>query len=141
MLKEIIMDDFKKAFKSWEKIKKDVLGVIKTKISLLEKEKEVDDIDVVLIIQKEIKNILASLEYANEGTELYEKLTLEKNTLEHFLPKQKDEWEVVELVKNYIEENNLEKKDFWRVMWNFSKELKGIFDNKKLKDIIEQELV
>ena len=60
----------------------------------------------------------------------------EISILKEYVPADLDDSVVIEKVTNFIKDNNLEKKDFGRIMWTMNKELAGKFDNSKLKDII-----
>lgn len=139
MLITKIQEEFKNAFKSGDKIKKDTLWNIKTKVLLLEKEgKKIDDWLVIVVISKELKSIKQTLEFDKwDDNIIMVNAKKEKEILEEYLPKQLTNNEVEVLVKEFINTNNLSKNDFWRIMWYFSKELKGKFDNKKLKDILD----
>jgi len=135
---EIIKEDFIIAFKSKETLKKNVLWVIKTKVTLFEKEKwAVKDADVYKIIKNEVKEIWKTLASITEWTALYNQAVAEKAILEAYLPEDMSDEEVIKIVIDFIKDNNLEQKDFWRIMWTISKQLNGLYDNSKLKDIIQ----
>lgn len=134
---EIIKADFITAFKAKDMIKKNILWEIKTKVVLFEKEKwEITDDDTIKIIKSKVKEIGKTLDMVEVGSELYNQAKTETSVLKEYLPAELEYSQVVDLVKEFITENNLEKKDFGRVMWTMSKKLNGKFDNSKLKDII-----
>lgn len=139
---EQIKEDFITAFKNKNTIKKNVLGIIKTKVILFEKVNwTIKDLDTLKIIKSEVKEIWKTLASVTSWTDLYKQAVEEKAILEAYLPEDMSDEEVEKIVIKFINENKLEKKDFWRVMWTLSKQLSWLYDNSKLKNIIQNILI
>lgn len=140
-LYEKIKNDFVDAFKSKDTIRKNILWAIKTKVVLFEKEKwDITDMDIVRIIDWKISEVNKTLEFVKKWDDLFEQTEAERLILLSYLPEQLSYDEVKGKISLFIQENKLDKKDFWKIIWKFSKELKWLFNIKELKDIINDQL-
>jgi uncharacterized protein YqeY len=136
--------EFISAFKAKETIKKDTLGIVKSKISEWAKanpEKIISDTDVVTILASEIKkrnqtidmystqlnNEQAKANMAKEQVELY--------ILQSFLPQQLTEEQILAEIEAIKATNPA--KLMPAVMQHFSKNFKGQYDNKQLQTLIK----
>ena len=141
-MKNKINNDFVKAFKNKEILKKNLLGDIKTKITLFEKENdEIQDQDILKILKSKLKEINKTIDsIKDKKNELYIQAEKEIKILKEYLPQDYDENAVIIILKKEIEEKNITKNDFWKIMGIMIKKLEWKFDNNKLKDLINKEL-
>lgn len=104
-LSEKIKKDFINAFKSSQKERKSILGVVKSEIESEEKEtgKNLSDSDVIKKIKKTAKGVKESLDYAKREGSDYSSLEFELNVLEEYLPEQMGESEIEKEVDRLIE--------------------------------------
>lgn len=128
MLVKRIKEDFMKFWKEKKIEEKNLLGLVKWEILLIEKERECLDIDVINIIKKLLKWINESLK-AKESKELL----LEKEILETYLPKELTEKEIEEILSNLHWAS-----DIWSIMKYFKENYGGRVDNKLLMTIIKR---
>lgn len=97
MLKNKINTDFLTSFKNKEMEKKNFLGFIKSEIQRIEKNEmvaDLDDLGVIEILNKAAKNLKESLSKQES-----DKLKLELEIVESYLPKQMSEEEIVLVIK------------------------------------------
>lgn len=141
-LKEKISKDYLEAFKAGQKLKKNLLGVVKSEITTQEKlpsnvnNESLPDIEVIKILKKIVKNLHETLSQTN-SIEAGEELLI----LEEYLPKQMNEMEIREEVSKIILELNVHAPgDMGKVMGGFSKKFSGKADN-KLVSIVVKELL
>jgi len=141
-MKNRIYKEFIEAFKNKEMLKKNLLGDIKTKINLLEKEKNnIEDQDILKILKSKLKEINKTIEtIKDKSNNLYIQAEQEIKILKEYLPENYKENEVKDMIKLEIEKQNITKNDFWKIMWIMIKKLEGRFDNNKLKELINKEL-
>lgn len=148
MLKEQIEADFIKAFKERNTVKKNTLGILKSRITEWKANKsnlgkEITDADIITIVASEVKKrnqaievyktaIGSLLALDNIAQEEHELLVLQS-----YLPTQlSDEdikHEILE-IKSQTPPNLMA-----AVMQHFNKNFKGQFDNKKLQEILNAE--
>lgn len=137
-LKETLFADFITAMKNKDSITKNILWIIKTKITLIEKEKwEVSNDDVINLIQKEVKSLDSTINFEWIKVELKEQAEIERKILEKYLPAKLTKDEVVAEIMNAIN-SWIINKDIWSIM-RFSKEkFTWKFDFKELSEIAKE---
>jgi len=128
MLANTIKEDFITSFKNKEMEKKNLLGLVKWEILLIEKEREVTDIDVIKIIKKLLKWINESLKTKEDKA-----LIKEKEILESYLPKELSKEEIKEIITK-LEDN----KNIWLVMKYFKDNYEWRIDNRLVMECIKE---
>ena len=146
-LKQTIIDDFTKALRAREEVKKLTLSGLKAEIMKVEKSEgftgEIDDAGVNNLILSGIKKRKDSIEMFAKGSrlDLVEKETAELEILQSYLPPQMDENQLKERILVMIHHNKEitdPRKLTGEIMGRFNKFYKGQFDNKMLKKLIEE---
>lgn len=139
-LKEKLMEDLKSSMKSKDKVKKNVVTMVRAAI----KQKEVDerielsDDNILDIIVKQVKQKKDSIEDFKKGNrdDLVELTNKEIEILQEYLPPQLSEEELVNIVKVTIEETGAQtKKDMGKIMAKVMPQIKGRADGKQVNKI------
>jgi len=144
-LKERLMDDLKVSMKNGDKVRKNVVTMVRAAI----KQKEVDerielnDEAIIDVISKQVKQKKDAIEDFNKGQrqDLVELTEKEISILLDYLPQQLTESELQEIVKEAIEEvgaNSI--KDLGKIMSNVMPKIKGRADGSMVNNIVRQYL-
>lgn len=140
-MKNTIINDWKIAFKNKDLVKKSALEAIKAKILLAEKsgqfELPLTDEQIQNIVGKEIKEIQDSMQYYSKDSVDYINFTYKINVLEEYLPKQLTEDEVIDIIKNIIE-NNPDEKNKGKLIGLTVKEIGNKFDKSKIAGLVNR---
>ena len=144
-LKERLMADLKDAMKNKDKLRKDVITMVRAAIKQKEVDErvELDDSDIENIISKQLKEKKASIEEFKKGNreDLVEKTNDEIEILLEYLPEQLSDEELKEIIKKVIDENEITSmKDIGKLMKNVMPLIKGKADGKQV-NIIAKELL
>jgi uncharacterized protein YqeY len=145
-LSEIINDDLKTAMKSGDKLRLETIRSIRALILEFEKSgsgKEFTREEEIKLLTSAAKKRKDSIEqYRNAGREdLASKEEKELEILQRYLPKQLNENEILEEVKNIAENIGAKtKEDFPKLMPEVMKTLKGKADGKIVRSIVENYL-
>jgi uncharacterized protein YqeY len=133
MLKETINADYITAMKNKEQVKKNLLSVIRGEIQTMEKNMGgntvILDNDITNILNKIAKSLRESIK-TSPTDELNEELTI----VESYLPKQMTQEEITIIVKQLIEENDLNIAEVMRHFGNLPadrKEVSSIYHSLK----------
>lgn len=106
-MKERLIEDLKKAMKSQDKVRLNVIRMVKASIQMEEiaKHKELDDVEITSILSKQIKTRKeANVEFAKANrTDLIDKNNLEIDILNEYMPKMMSEEEIESLVKEVFD--------------------------------------
>lgn len=126
-LLEQIQKDYVEAMKAKDAVKKSALNYILAQIKnkKIELQKELEDVDVVKILKKEIKAIWETIWFL-EKTDKKEELEEEKAKkllLEFYLPQCKSEEETKAIIEWLISELGIT--DLWKQRWLVMKEIKA----------------
>ena len=110
-LLEQLMSDYKEAMKERNETKKSVLNLILAKIKnkKIELQKDLEDLDIIGILKKEVKEILETigfLEKANKPEEIATEQQ-KKILLEFYLPATLGKKETTELLNKLISEHQI----------------------------------
>ena len=109
-----------------------IRSAIKDKeISNRGKQETITDADVLSLLQNLVKQRKDSIEAFKKANrqDLIDKESLEISVIEKFLPKQKSENEIKEIIENTIKENNLSSiKDMGRLMGIIKSDYAGVID-------------
>lgn len=144
-LKEKLMEDLKESMKSKEKVRKNVVTLVRSAIKQREVDEriELDDADIIDIIAKQIKQKKDSIEDFVKGNrqDLVDLANEEIKILLDYLPPQLSEEELDSIVKEAIEEIGAKtKKDLGRLMALIMPKVKGKADGKLVNEIVAKYL-
>lgn len=144
-LKERLMADLKEAMKSKDKLRKDVITMVRAAIKQKEVDErvELDDSDIENIISKQLKEKKASIEEFKKGNrqDLVDQTNDEIEILLKYLPEQLSDEELKEIIKKVIDENEITSmKDIGKLMKIVMPLIKGKADGKQV-NVIAKELL
>lgn len=137
-LKAKISKDYVDAFKSGQKVKKNLLGVVKAEITTKEKNSNVENLDdkevndILKSISKKLKETLSMVSDAQSQEEL--------EVIEAYLPKQMSENEIRVAVEQIVVEIDAKSGDMGKVMGGFNSKYSGKADNKLVSTIVKDVL-
>ena len=142
-LRETINQDLKEAMKAKDVKKRDALRLLTSAFKQIEvdERKELSDDDVIKIIQKQVKSRNDSIEQYTKADrkDLVDKEQEEIDVYEIYLPKQLNDTELENSVKEIIEKSGaLSMKDMGKVMGMASKELAGLADGKRINECVKK---
>ena len=136
-LKQKISSDYVNAFKSGDKVKKNLLGVVKGEITTIEKNTNIADLadaDVVKILNKVSKNLKETIA-ASDSDEAKTELSV----IESYLPKQMSESEIRSAVDKIISETGAKTPgEMGKVMGGFTAQYAGQADGKTVSNIVKE---
>lgn len=145
-LKDKLMDDLKTSMKSKDKVRKDVVTMVRSAVKQKEVDErvELDDQDIIEIISKQVKQKRDAIEDFKKGErdDLVQLTENEVKILLEYLPEQLSEEELTELVKTAIAQvGATSMKDMGKIMGNLMPAIKGKADgslvNKIAKDYLK----
>lgn len=144
-LLERLNNDMKQAMKNKEKDKLSVIRMIKAALQNEEFKlrHELTDEDELTVLSRELKQRKDSLEeFANaDRTDLVDKVRIEIDFVEEYMPEQLSAEEVLEIVNQTIEEvNATSKADMGRVMGALMPRVKGKVDGSLVNKLVQQQL-
>jgi len=144
-LKETLAEDLKDAMKSKEKVKKNVVTMVRAAIKQREVDEriELDDTEIIDIIAKQVKQKKDSIEEFQKGNrlDLVDLTNDEIKILLNYLPPQLSEDELEQIVKDAIEETNAQtNKDLGKLMAVIMPKVKGKADGKQVNQIVARYL-
>lgn len=148
MLKQKLQEELKQSMLSRDEIKTSVLRLLLSAITYYEIKTRgagysAKDEDVLSVVQKEIKQRKDSIEQFKRGRrqDLVDKETKELELLQTYLPKQMNEEEIKNLVKDAIAQTGATSaKDMRRVMGVLMPKFKGKADGRIVSRIVKEEL-
>ncbi|MGB4439361.1 MAG: GatB/YqeY domain-containing protein [Sedimentibacter sp.] len=140
-LKEKLMDDLKESMKSKDKVKKNVVTMVRAAIKQREVDERIElvDADVIDIIAKQIKQKKDSIPDFEKGKrqDLIDLTNEEIKILLDYLPPQLSDEDLDLIVKEAIEATNAQsKKDLGKVMALIMPKVKGKADGKHINEIV-----
>ncbi|WP_326908956.1 GatB/YqeY domain-containing protein [Sedimentibacter sp. MB31-C6] len=144
-LKEKLMDDLKESMKSKNKVKKNVVTMIRAAIKQREVDDrvELEDTDILDIIAKQVKQKKDSISDFEKGNrqDLIDLTNEEIRILIEYLPPQLSDEELDSIVKNAIEQTGAQsKKDMGKLMAYIMPQVKGKADGKHVNEIVAKYL-
>lgn len=144
-LKERLMADLKEAMKSKDKLRKDVITMVRAAIKQKEVDErvELDDSNILDIISKQLKEKKSSIDEFKKGNreDLVKQTNDEIEILLKYLPEQLSDEELKEIIKKVIDENEITSmKDIGKLMKNVMPLIKGKADGKQV-NLIAKELL
>jgi uncharacterized protein YqeY len=143
-LEQTINEEMKSAMKSGDKLRLETIrsiraGILEFKKSGVEREmNDQDEQKILLAAAKKRKDAIEMYSQANRQ-DLADKETKELRVIEEFLPKQMEEAEIVEFIKNFIAEvGATSMKDLGKVMGPAMKQLTGKADGNTVQRIVKE---
>jgi len=147
MLEEQISKDYVTAMKARDSEKSSTLNFLRAQIKNVRIDKkldEVDDLTVVAVIKKQVKQRQDSIEQYQKGgrEDLVEKETKELNLLKTYLPEEVSADELESIIKQCIEELSAKTmKEMGQVMKAVMAKTEGRADNKLVSDLVKKLLL
>ena len=144
-LQEKLMVDLKASMKSKEKVRKNVVILVKAAIKQREVDEriELDDTDIIDIIAKQIKQKKDSIKDFEKGNrqDLVDLTNEEIKILLDYLPPQLSDVELESIVKDAIEQTGAQtKKDLGKLMALIMPKVKGKADGTQVNQIVAKYL-
>jgi uncharacterized protein YqeY len=143
-LKEKISADLKDAMKARDQVLVDTLRSAVSAITYKSAEtgKDLSLEEELAVVQKQVKQRLDSInEYSKAGrSELVEKETREKDILAKYLPAQKSEGELKQIIRGIIESIPPESRNQGAIMKAVMPQLKGLADGNLVRQIVNEEI-
>lgn len=142
-LKDKLMSDLKESMKSKDKLRKNVITMVRASI----KQKEVDerieltDKDILGIISKQYKEKKSSIEEFKKGEreDLVKQAEDEMQILLEYLPEQLSEEELTKIIKEVIESENISSiKDMGQLMKSVMPKVQGKADGQTVNTIAKE---
>ena len=146
-----IYDDVKSALKGGDKKKLSIARYVYSELKnfLIKENLERDvlklsDDNIIKIVKTQLKQKKESLDFATKAMDQIriEDLEFDIDYLNDFLPTMMDEKNTIDIISNYINENNLENKDFGKIMsflkQNYNNKIDMNLASKIIKKIFEE---
>ncbi|OGX14773.1 MAG: hypothetical protein A2166_05665 [Omnitrophica WOR_2 bacterium RBG_13_41_10] len=146
MLEEKILNDYKNAMKDKDTLKSSTLSFLRAELMNLaiEKRKKVlEDIDVIIVIKKQIKQHQDSIEQFAKGNrqDLADKEARELRILKSYLPTELPAEEIKKIIEEAITVTGAAgPKDMGRVMKEANAQIAGRADGKLVSDLVKERL-
>lgn len=140
-LKEKLMEDLKQSMRSKNKIRKDVVTMIRAAVKQREVDERIEltDDDIISIISKQVKQKKDSISDFEKGKrqDLVDLTNKEIKILLEYLPPQLSDEELDVIVKKAIEQTGAQtKKDMGKLMALIMPQVKGKADGKHVNEIV-----
>ena len=141
-----ISDDVKSALKGGDKKKLSIARYIYSELkNFLIKENldrdvlKLSDENIIKIVKTQLKQKKESLDFAIKANDQFriEDLEFDINYLNDFLPIMMNEKNTIDIISNHIKENNLENKDFGKIMGFLKQNYNNKIDMKLASKIIK----
>ena len=146
-LKGKLQEDWKQALKAGDKFKATTISTVRAAILLVEKtdgrKLDEDDEQVIEVLAKEVKQRRESILEFEKGNrqDLVEQTEKEIEILLSYLPQQLTEEEIVEIVRQAVEETGANSmKDMGKLMAVVVPKTKGRADGKLVSEIVKKSL-
>ena len=142
-IKDKLMADLKDAMKSHNKLRKDVITLIRSAIKQREVDERIEltDEDILTIISKQLKEKKSSIEDFKKGNreDLVKQTEDEMKILLEYLPKQLSQEDLKEIVKDAIDKENISsRKDIGKLMKAVMPQVKGKADGNAVNKIARE---
>lgn len=142
-IKDKLMADLKDAMKSHNKLRKDVITLIRSAIKQREVDERIEltDEDILTIISKQLKEKKSSIEDFKKGNreDLVKQTEDEMKILLEYLPKQLSQEDLKEIVKDAIDKENISSmKDIGKLMKAVMPQVKGKADGNTVNKIARE---
>ncbi len=146
MLEEKILNDYKDAMKARDSLKSSVLSFLRADIlnqATAKKKNKLDDVEVVMVIKKQIKQRQDSIEQFTKGgrLEMADKEKKEWEILKAYLPPELSESQIKSLIEEAIAATGSNSmKDMGRLMKELAVKIAGQADGKLVSELVRQRL-
>ena len=146
MLEEKILDDYKNAMKDKDTLKSSTLSFLRAELinlAIEKRKKALEDIDVIIVIKKQIKQHQDSIEQFTKGArqDLADKETRELGILKSYLPAELPAEEIKKIIEEVITVTGAAgPKDMGRVMKEANAQIAGRADGKLISDLVKESL-
>ncbi|MBI4972554.1 MAG: GatB/YqeY domain-containing protein [Candidatus Omnitrophica bacterium] len=146
MLEEKILNDYKEAMKSRDKLKSSALSFLRAElinVAMAKKKKILDDNEVISVIRKQIKQRQDSIEQFKQGSrlDLADKETRELEILKTYLPPELSVEEIKQTIEEVISSTGAAGiQDMGKVMKEASVKIGGRADGKLVSDLVKERL-
>ncbi|GAB6933154.1 GatB/YqeY domain-containing protein [Calditerricola satsumensis] len=142
---ERLTEDMKQAMKAKDAVRLSVIRMARSAIKNeeIEKGRPLTDDDVIAVLHRELKQRRDSLhEFEKAGRQdLVDKVKAEIEVLTQYLPEQLSDEELLELIRNAVQEvGATSKKDLGKVMRVLMPKVKGRADGKRVNALVQQVL-
>lgn len=142
-IKDKLMADLKDAMKSHNKLRKDVITLIRSAIKQREVDERIEltDEDILTIISKQLKEKKSSIEDFKKGNreDLVKQTEDEMKILLEYLQKQLSQEDLKEIVKDAIDKENISSmKDIGKLMKAVMPQVKGKADGNAVNKIARE---
>lgn len=142
-IKDKLMADLKDAMKSHNKLRKDVITLIRSAIKQREVDERIEltDEDILTIISKQLKEKKSSIEDFKKGNreDLVKQTEDEMEILLEYLPKQLSQEDLKVIVKDAIDKENISSmKDIGKLMKAVMPQVKGKADGNAVNKIARE---
>ncbi|MCX7821796.1 MAG: GatB/YqeY domain-containing protein [Brevinematales bacterium] len=139
---ENIQAKYLEARKSQDKFLSTILGMLVSdlKYEKINKQKELEDADVISVIQKNLKQKKEALEEFKKANrkDLIESTEKEIELLSSFLPAMLSDAEISDIVSTVVKELSATSSDTGKVMKEVMQRVKGRADGAKVKEIVSK---
>jgi len=146
MLEERIFNDYKIAMKSKDNLRSSTLSFLRAElinVAIAKKKKQLDDLEVISVIKKQVKAREDSIEQFKKGgrADLAEKETKELEILKSYLPPELTEEEIKKIIEEVISLTQASSlKDMGQVMKQVTEKIAGRADGKLVSDLVRKRL-
>lgn len=142
-LQERIMEDLKKAIKSGDTTRRDVIRFLRAAIQKLEIEQRrpLEDQEVITVLRKQINQRQEAIALFKQGNrqELADKETTEMKLLQEYLPPQLSEEVIAQKALGVIEEIGARgPSDIGKVMGHLMGQLRGQAEGQTVRRVVEE---
>ncbi|MCG2714469.1 MAG: GatB/YqeY domain-containing protein [Candidatus Omnitrophica bacterium] len=146
MLNDKVFNDYKEAMKARDSLKSSVLSFLRSdmlNLATAKKKDKLDDVEIVTVIRKQIKQRQDSIEQFTKGArlEMAEKEKKELDILKSYLPPELSAEEIKRLIEEVIiaiGANGV--KDMGRLMKELTQKTAGKTDGRLVSDLVKQRL-
>ena len=146
MLEDKILEDFKNAMKNKDALRVSTLSFLRAQlknVAIDKKKDKLDDIDVIAVIKKQIKQRQDSIENFKTGNrlDLAEKEQNESDILKLYLPQELSKEELEKIIAEVISATGASTmKDMGKVMKEVTAKIAGRADSKIVSGLVKEAL-
>jgi len=146
VLEEKILNDYKEAMKAKDSLRSSALSFLRAQMmnaAIDKKKKDLDDVEAIAVIKKQIKQRQDSIEQFTKGNrmDLVEKEARELQILKSYLPPELGEEEIKKIIDEAVAQLGASgMKDMGKVMKEANAKIAGQADGKLVSDLVKQRL-
>lgn len=146
MLEEKILNDYREAMKSQDKLKSSALSFLRAEminVAVAKKKKNLDDNEVTSVIRKQVKSHRDSIEQFKKGgrLDLVAKENKELEILKSYLPEEMSADEIKKIIEEVVSATGATgMKDMGRAMKEIMAKLGQAADSRLVSDLVKQRL-